>query len=158
MNEIITQKCPMCKTPIDKNGGCVHMTCICRYEFCWICLKVWKGHSSFYVCSEMTRENHEERLREEQERKRMNEGDYSAKFEESKSEVERNRHIIKRLKEIDFTQLEEKTKSFFNLHGEVINDLLRLKEIRSYLLDVLSFELNSQIYIFFELPGFKKLR
>lgn len=30
--------CPMCKTRIERTGGCNHMTCsFCLFEFCWIC-------------------------------------------------------------------------------------------------------------------------
>jgi ariadne-1 len=43
-----TKACPKCKNPIEKNGGCMHMTCRkpggCGHEFCWICLQDWKGH------------------------------------------------------------------------------------------------------------------
>lgn len=41
-----TKPCPKCRRPIEKNDGCMHMTCRspCSFEFCWICLADWKGH------------------------------------------------------------------------------------------------------------------
>jgi ariadne-1 len=45
--KVNTQICPKCKTSIEKNGGCNHMTCAkCRHEFCWICNGDWKNHQS----------------------------------------------------------------------------------------------------------------
>lgn len=42
-----TQDCPKCKSAIEKNGGCNHMTCRkCRHEFCWICGGNWSSHSN----------------------------------------------------------------------------------------------------------------
>mmetsp|Transcript_1951 Transcript_1951/g.3722 ORF Transcript_1951/g.3722 Transcript_1951/m.3722 type:complete len:319 (+) Transcript_1951:881-1837(+) len=43
-----TKKCPKCKNRIEKNGGCMHMSCkMCRHGFCWHCLEPWeaKGHT-----------------------------------------------------------------------------------------------------------------
>ena len=34
--------CPRCMFPIEKNGGCNHLTCSrCHFEFCWICLSAY---------------------------------------------------------------------------------------------------------------------
>lgn len=53
------KKCPRCKIPIEKNQGCMHMTCQsalgCGHEFCWLCLGDWKTHGrktgGFYKCT-----------------------------------------------------------------------------------------------------------
>lgn len=38
----VTKSCPGCGSRIEKNEGCMHMTCTkCRYEFCWECLGPW---------------------------------------------------------------------------------------------------------------------
>lgn len=34
--------CPKCEIPIEKNGGCDHMTCRCRHEFWWSTLKPYR--------------------------------------------------------------------------------------------------------------------
>ncbi|ELR17388.1 IBR domain containing protein [Acanthamoeba castellanii str. Neff] len=30
--------CPQCGNETEKNGGCMHMTCVCGHEYCWECL------------------------------------------------------------------------------------------------------------------------
>ena len=56
-----TRPCPQCKSAIQKNNGCNHMTCRresggCGYEFCWVCMADWrKTHGEhtggYYQCN-----------------------------------------------------------------------------------------------------------
>ena len=40
-----TKECPRCETPIEKNGGCNHMTCSkCNWHWCWVCFREWGDH------------------------------------------------------------------------------------------------------------------
>lgn len=35
--------CPACGAVIERSGGCNHITCRCKGEFCYDCVKVWNG-------------------------------------------------------------------------------------------------------------------
>lgn len=40
-----TKPCPGCHSNIEKQGGCMHMTCSkCRHQFCWVCMGQWAHH------------------------------------------------------------------------------------------------------------------
>ena len=42
--------CPLCRTKIEKNKGCNHMTCaFCNYEFCWACGASATKNDNHYV-------------------------------------------------------------------------------------------------------------
>ncbi|XP_061547027.1 cullin-9 [Phycodurus eques] len=53
--KLISKRCPSCQAQIEKNEGCLHMTCAkCNHGFCWRCLKAWKPtHKDYYNCSAM---------------------------------------------------------------------------------------------------------
>ena len=57
-----TKKCPKCGASIEKNQGCMHMTCRnCKHEFCWLCTGDWKAHGSatggFYECNKFKKQD-----------------------------------------------------------------------------------------------------
>ncbi|XP_077341595.1 cullin-9 isoform X2 [Lithobates pipiens] len=55
LTKLISKHCPSCQAPIEKNEGCLHMTCAkCNHGFCWRCLKPWKPtHKDYYNCTAM---------------------------------------------------------------------------------------------------------
>ncbi|CAD8105739.1 unnamed protein product [Paramecium primaurelia] len=49
LNKYNIKSCPKCKSNIEKNEGCNHMTCRCKYEYCWVCLqKYYNDHYKFW--------------------------------------------------------------------------------------------------------------
>ncbi|KAF9784959.1 hypothetical protein BJ322DRAFT_798599 [Thelephora terrestris] len=43
------KKCPQCKIPIEKNGGCNHMTCPkCSVHICWKCMGVFPADGIYH--------------------------------------------------------------------------------------------------------------
>lgn len=51
-----TKDCPKCGVSIEKDAGCMHVTCCqCSWNFCWMCLGKWEDHGSgtggYYKCN-----------------------------------------------------------------------------------------------------------
>ncbi|KAL3281470.1 hypothetical protein HHI36_004679 [Cryptolaemus montrouzieri] len=41
---VLTKPCPKCRTPTERDGGCMHMVCTragCDFHWCWVCQTPW---------------------------------------------------------------------------------------------------------------------
>jgi hypothetical protein len=59
------KQCPKCKFWVEKNEGCDHMTCKCKFEFCYKCGGIYMKCE----CVELAREEMENRRRMIEERR-----------------------------------------------------------------------------------------
>lgn len=42
--KVTSKPCPSCKTPTERDGGCMHMVCTragCSFHWCWVCQTEW---------------------------------------------------------------------------------------------------------------------
>jgi len=88
------RECPKCKIAVEKNGGCNHMVCRqCKHEWCWVCMRSWKGHNDFYSCNRFEKQLLAEKKGKKPKSKRK---DRELQAEKNRAALERYLHYYER--------------------------------------------------------------
>ena len=89
-----TKQCPGCNRLIEKDMGCMHMTCtFCGYQFCWLCLRKWVQCFSI-GCNRFSDTSSPSERKEELETRRM----------EAKGDLKRYTHYYERWATNEFSR------------------------------------------------------
>jgi len=131
-----TKKCPQCHSHIEKNGGCMHMTCRkCRHEFCWLCFGNWSGHSSCNKTEEVQKlEAEAEKNKNELEHYMFFFHRYDAHFKAMRVAESQNKKV------------EDRTALFMNLFGMRAQDMKFLEEATRQVYNNRNMLKNSYVY------------
>ncbi|PSC75961.1 putative E3 ubiquitin-ligase ARI8 [Micractinium conductrix] len=113
-----TKPCPKCTRPIEKNQGCMHMTCSqCKHEFCWLCTGPWAEHGErtggFYNCNRFKKAVEKGEV-DEQEQKRQH----------ARQSLERYMHYWQRWAENDSSRKKalQQVDKFRNEQAEILGE------------------------------------
>ncbi|KAG7579304.1 IBR domain [Arabidopsis thaliana x Arabidopsis arenosa] len=131
-----TKQCPKCHKPVEKNGGCNLVTCLCRQSFCWLCggatgrNHTWSrisGHSCGRFQED--KEKQMERAKRDLERYMHYHNRYKAHTDSSKLEAELSYSIRKK---VSFSEKRELQPKDFSWATNGLHRLFRSRRVISY--------------------------
>lgn len=117
-------------------------------------MKIWKGHKSFYDCSSISRDDHEKKLREEQQKRSKDENYYNLRFEEAKGEVERLSLSVKRVGSADLSEIKKQLEEVqvLSIHADILD------EMKEFVKEAWKVVERCSIYTFFQREEFQDLK
>lgn len=103
-----TKECPRCRVAVEKNGGCMHMSCRqCSHEWCWLCSKPWKGHNDYYSCNRYEKAQAKEKKGESKKKSKLQK--LEEEREQQRQQLARYLHYYRRYLSHDAASKMEKT-------------------------------------------------
>ncbi|CAN0923374.1 Probable E3 ubiquitin-protein ligase ARI7 [Linum grandiflorum] len=136
-----TKQCPKCRKPIEKNQGCMHMTCKapCNHQFCWLCLGDWSKHRDYYTCNTYEKMNLAGELNEEETRRvnaKLLVDRYAHYFERWATNRKAMKRAMEDLGKLQAEHFESLTKAYSLTEAElesVVRAWMQIKECRRVL-------------------------
>nr|AAD26951.1 hypothetical protein [Arabidopsis thaliana] len=131
-----TKPCPKCHKPVEKNGGCNLVTCLCRQSFCWLCGEAtgrdhtWariSGHSCGRFQED--KEKQMERAKRDLKRYMHYHNRYKAHIDSSKLEAKLSNNISKKVSISEKRELQLKD---FSWATNGLHRLFRSRRVLSY--------------------------
>jgi ariadne-1 len=120
-----TKTCPQCSNAIQKNLGCMHMTCKCGHQFCWLCLGKWSEHNEKtggnYQCNKFKMEQAQGKYKEEENKRAV--AAYSMqKFEHYYNRYLNHKSSLDQAKAKHKTAVDESIDMYKNIKESLIFD------------------------------------